>query len=126
MSFKLSTLTGKVRPAGLGREAQWRARPRQLQADVPRQTEFVICDETIKGRKRHLMVDTLGLPLSFYVTPANVHDTFGARCLLAGLRLCLGMRSGDLACHAAGQKLTVLAPWGAARLALPRTPMQHR
>ena len=39
----------------------------------------------VKGRKRHLVVDTLGLPLSFYVTPANVHDTFGARCLLAGL-----------------------------------------
>jgi transposase len=39
----------------------------------------------IKGRKRHLLVDTLGLPLSFYVTPANVHDTVGARCLLAGL-----------------------------------------
>jgi putative transposase len=31
-------------------------------------------------------VDTLGLPLSFYVTPANVHDTVGARCLLAGLK----------------------------------------
>jgi putative transposase len=39
----------------------------------------------VKGRKRHLLVDTLGLPLSFYVTPANVHDTYGARCLLAGL-----------------------------------------
>jgi transposase len=39
----------------------------------------------VKGRKRHLLVDTLGLPLSFYVTPANVHDTIGARCLLAGL-----------------------------------------
>jgi putative transposase len=40
----------------------------------------------VKGRKRHLLVDTLGLPLSFYVTPANVHDTFGAHCLLAGLK----------------------------------------
>jgi putative transposase len=40
----------------------------------------------VKGRKRHLLVDTLGLPLSFYVTPANVHDTVGARCLLAGLK----------------------------------------
>jgi len=39
----------------------------------------------VKGRKRHLLVDTLGLPLSIYVTPANVHDTVGARCLLAGL-----------------------------------------
>ena len=40
----------------------------------------------VKGRKRHLLVDTLGLPLSFYVTPANVRDTYGARCLLAGLK----------------------------------------
>lgn len=39
----------------------------------------------VKGRTRHLLVDTLGLPLSFYVTPANVHDTVGARCLLAGV-----------------------------------------
>jgi transposase len=40
----------------------------------------------VKGRKRHLLVDTLGFPLSLYVTPANVHDTIGARCLLAGLK----------------------------------------
>jgi putative transposase len=40
----------------------------------------------VKGRKRHLLVDTLGLPLSIYVTPANVQDTFGAHCLLAGLK----------------------------------------
>ena len=39
----------------------------------------------VKGRKRHVLVDTLGLPLSIYVTPADVHDTRGARCLLAGL-----------------------------------------
>ena len=39
----------------------------------------------IKGRKRHLLVDTLGLPLSVYVTPADMHDTRGARYLLAGL-----------------------------------------
>jgi putative transposase len=39
----------------------------------------------VKGRKRHLLVDTMGLPLSIYVTPADVHDTRGARCLLAGL-----------------------------------------
>ena len=25
-----------------------------------------------------------GLPLSYHVTPANVHNTFGARCFLAG------------------------------------------
>jgi putative transposase len=41
--------------------------------------------KNVKGRKRHLLVDTLGLPLSVYVTPANVQDRVGARLLLAGL-----------------------------------------
>jgi putative transposase len=39
----------------------------------------------VKGRKRHLLVDTLGLPLSCSVAPADVHATSGARKLLAGL-----------------------------------------
>ena len=41
--------------------------------------------KNIKGRKRHLLVDTLGLPLSVNVTPANVQDRVGARLLLVGL-----------------------------------------
>jgi putative transposase len=41
----------------------------------------------VKGRKRHLLVDTLGLPRSVYVTPADMHDTQGARRLLAGLNI---------------------------------------
>jgi putative transposase len=41
--------------------------------------------KNVKGRKRHLLVDTLGLPLSIYVTPADVQDRAGARFLLAGL-----------------------------------------
>ena len=43
----------------------------------------------VKGRKRHLLVDTLGLPISVYVTPADVHDTQGARCLLVARKYCL-------------------------------------
>jgi len=39
----------------------------------------------VTGRKRHLLVDTLGLPIVCYVTSADVHDTVGARKLLAGL-----------------------------------------
>ena len=31
------------------------------------------------------MVDTLGLLLSVFVTPADLHDRKGARCVLAGL-----------------------------------------
>jgi putative transposase len=42
--------------------------------------------KTVKGRKRHLLVDTLGLPLSIYVTSADVQDRVGAQCLLAGLK----------------------------------------
>jgi putative transposase len=33
-----------------------------------------------------LLVDTLGLPLSIYVTSADIQDRVGARCLLAGLK----------------------------------------
>ena len=40
----------------------------------------------VKGRKRHLLVDTFGIPISYGVTPANMHDTHGARRLLAGLK----------------------------------------
>ena len=39
----------------------------------------------MKGRKRHLLVDTFGLPIAWYVSSADVHDTVGARKLLAGL-----------------------------------------
>jgi putative transposase len=45
--------------------------------------------KNVKGRKRHLLVDTLGLPLSIYVTSADVQDRVGARCLLAGLKALL-------------------------------------
>jgi putative transposase len=40
----------------------------------------------VKGRKRHLLVDTLGLLLLVYVTPANTSDQEGARRLLIGLK----------------------------------------
>jgi len=39
----------------------------------------------VKGRKRHLLVDTLGLPIAWYVTPADMSDPQGARRLLVGL-----------------------------------------
>jgi putative transposase len=39
----------------------------------------------LKGRKRHLLVDTLGLPIAWYVTPADLSDSQGARRLLGGL-----------------------------------------
>src|SRR5215217_6891100 len=42
--------------------------------------------KNVKGRKRHLLVDTLGFPLSVCVTPADVQDRVGTRLLLAGLK----------------------------------------
>lgn len=39
----------------------------------------------VKGRKRHLMVDTLGLVLMVVVTAANISDPQGARLLFAKL-----------------------------------------
>jgi putative transposase len=40
----------------------------------------------VKGRKRHLLVDTTGLVLSSFVTPAGTQDRDGACRLLAGLK----------------------------------------
>lgn len=39
----------------------------------------------IKGRKRHLLVDTLGLVLGVKVTPASTTERDGAKALLSGL-----------------------------------------
>lgn len=39
----------------------------------------------VKGRKRHFLVDTLGLPITSHFIPSDVHDTVGARKLLGGL-----------------------------------------
>ncbi len=38
----------------------------------------------VNGRKRHLMVDTEGLPIEVKVTAANVSDQAGAKLLLSG------------------------------------------
>lgn len=39
-------------------------------------------NKRIKGRKRHIMVDTLGILLGIIVTEANVHDSVAAKTLL--------------------------------------------
>ncbi len=44
----------------------------------------------IKGRKRHLLVDTLGLILGLFITSAEVQDRDGARGLLSPLIYTLG------------------------------------
>lgn len=41
-------------------------------------------NKKVKGRKRHVLVDTLGLLLSLYTTPANTGDRWGAKACLGG------------------------------------------
>jgi putative transposase len=40
----------------------------------------------VKGRKRHVLVDPLGLLLGVYVTPADVPERAGGKQLLSGLK----------------------------------------
>ena len=41
--------------------------------------------ERVKGRKRHILVDTLGLPVADRVEPANTSDRRAGALLLGGL-----------------------------------------
>jgi transposase len=51
-------------------------------AVVPAATSGFDAFKRVNGRKRHIIVDTLGLLISVHVTPANTRDTTGARPLL--------------------------------------------
>ena len=42
-------------------------------------------EKMIKGRKRHILTDTIGLPVGMIVTPADVQDREGAPDVLASL-----------------------------------------
>ena len=42
-------------------------------------------EKMVKGRKRHILTDTIGLPVGMIVTPADVQDRDGAPDLLASL-----------------------------------------
>lgn len=41
----------------------------------------------VKGRKRHILVDTMGLLLAVLVHPANIQDRDGAKLLLWRIKL---------------------------------------
>ena len=43
-------------------------------------------EKMVKGRKRHILTDTIGLPVRMIVHPANVQDRDGAPDLLASVR----------------------------------------
>ena len=40
----------------------------------------------VKGKKRHILVDTLGLPLNVVVHPANIQDRDGGLLVLKAVR----------------------------------------
>ncbi len=46
----------------------------------------------VKGRKRHLVVDTMGLMVDVAVSPANVHDTRGARRVFSRIARWIGRK----------------------------------
>ncbi|MGQ4400115.1 IS5 family transposase [Streptomyces hayashii] len=54
-------------------------------ANVAESNQGIDAGKKIKGRKRHLITDTLGLVLAVLVTAANVHDTTGGKLLLDDL-----------------------------------------
>lgn len=59
----------------------------KVAATVPRSTSGYDAGKKIPGRKRHIVVDTKGLPLFVMVTPADMHDSQAAREVLFRLRL---------------------------------------
>ncbi|MFI8242659.1 IS5 family transposase [Streptomyces sp. NPDC085866] len=54
---------------------------------VSKATRGYDAGKKINGRKRHLVVDTRGLPLLVMVTPADLHDSQAAKEVLFRLRL---------------------------------------
>ncbi len=51
-------------------------------ANVAEASQGIDAGKKIKGRKRHLITDALGLVLAVLVTATNVHDTSGGKLLL--------------------------------------------
>ena len=82
-------LRTKVRAAA-GRSAQPSAAILDAQSvktssNVAESAQGIDAGKRIKGRKRHIAIDTLGLLLVVLVTAASVHDTVGGRDLVKQL-----------------------------------------
>src|ERR687893_2688198 len=71
--------------AGCGLQSRWLSQSMKTTEEGAGSNGYD-AHKNVKGRKRHLLVDTLGLPFSIYFPPAAVQDRVGARLLLAGLR----------------------------------------
>jgi transposase len=54
-------------------------------ANVPESEQGIDANKKIKGRKRHITTDTLGLLLVILITAASVHDTTGGRAMITQL-----------------------------------------
>ena len=79
-------LRGRVRRAA-GRDAEPTAAILDSQTvktsgNVPESTQGIDAGKRIKGRKRHVATDVLGLLLVVQVTAASVHDTVAGRDLV--------------------------------------------
>lgn len=53
--------------------------------NVPEDSQGIDGNKKIKGRKRHIATDVLGLVLAVVITAANVSDTAGGKTLLAAV-----------------------------------------
>jgi putative transposase len=67
-------------------------------------------NKKVKGRKRHVLVDTLGLLLAVVVTAANVDDRAGAKQLFNSLNH-LSWKRMNLVWADAGYQGDLLIPW---------------
>jgi transposase len=65
---------------------QWRLLPKDLPPTRRWGPRGHAAEKMIKSRKRHILTDTIGLPVSMIVHPANVQDRDGAPALLASAR----------------------------------------
>lgn len=79
-------LRGKVRQAA-GRDAEptaviLDAQTVKTSSNVPEESQGIDAGKKIKGTKRHVATDVLGLLLVVLVTAASVHDTVGGRAVV--------------------------------------------
>jgi putative transposase len=113
--FRLLTTLREAERERVGRNSQPSAAIIDAQSIKTVEESAGICGfdahKCVKGRKRHILVDTLGLLLAVYVTPADLHDGKGARCLLGFPRSIASTSEEDLGgCRVPGPGTGRLVP----------------
>jgi transposase len=82
----------------------------------------------VKGKKRHIVVDTLGMMLALHVHPANIQDRHGVLPLLAGFAdkfptiVCL-VADAAYEGEQTAEDITSLGPW---RLDIVKRSKPHK